>query len=230
MVAPTLCRACPNYALDYHEAHLILLTGNEKLRTSKELESIPVLQDRDKALGSHVDRERPQTIEMLLKANPRPLKDPRQHADEGVYVGEGLPPFPRSWLNRSGRVSLRKWRNYCQNCGLPPTKRARGSQKETGSNGHIFTLIQCFALYTNVHSQHNPELMAYMVSIVQVSRVYSGLEWVQHDALFWKHTALKADTRWSVINTTLYTGCFTGVLRKVVRCELCWATSHDIKE
>ena len=72
--------------------------------------------------------------------------------------------------------------------------------------------------------------MAYMVSIVRVSREYSGLGWVQYDALFRKHAALKADTKWSVINTTLYASCFTGTPREVGQCELCWATSHDTRD
>ena len=89
-------------------------------------------------------------------------------------------------------------------------------------------------LYLSVRVQHNPELIAelmvYMVSIVWVSKEYSGLGWVQYDALFRKHSALKADTKWSVINATLYARCFTGTLRDVARCKVCWATSHKTKD
>ena len=60
-----------------------------------------------------------------------------------------------------------------------------------------------------------------------MSREYSGLGWVQYDALFRKHASLKADTKWS---PTLYARCFTGAPREVVRCELCWATTDDTKD
>ena len=111
---------------------------------------------------------------------------------------------------------------------------SEGKVKKNQKIADIFTWTQCFALHSSVCAQHNPEviakLMAYMVSIVQVSREYSGLGWVQYNALFQKHAAVKADTKWSVINTTLYARCFTGAPREVVRCELCWPTSHDMKD
>ena len=54
------------------------------------------------------------------------------------------------------------------------------------------------------------ELVAYMLSIIHMSREYSGLAWVQYDVTFCKHVALKADAKWSVINPTLYTQCLWG--------------------
>ena len=72
--------------------------------------------------------------------------------------------------------------------------------------------------------------MAYKVSIIWVNREYSGLGWVQYDTLFQKHAALKVDTKWSIISTTLYARCFTGASREVVRCKLFWATSYNAKD
>ena len=69
-----------------------------------------------------------------------------------------------------------------------------------------------------------------MLSIIRVGREYSGLAWVQYDVLFCKHAALKSDTKWSVINPTLYARCFTGVAKNVARCELCWAAMHETKD
>ena len=105
--------------------------------------------------------------------------------------------------------------------------------QEKSEDNQYFHMDPMFRIILEHSSQtqpYNPELMAYMVSIVRVSREHSGLGWVQYNALFWNHTTLKEDTKWSIINTTLHARCFTGALREVVRCELCWATSYHTKD
>ena len=96
----------------------------------------------------------------------------------------------------------------------------------------IFTWIQCFALYSSVRGQHTPglisELMAYMVSIIYVSREYSGLGWIQYDTLLRKHATLKSDHAWLVINPTLYMSGFISMPREA-RCELCATTAHETR-
>lgn len=63
----------------------------------------------------------------------------------------------------------------------------------------IFTWIQLFAVYTSICCVQDreliPELMAYMLSTICMSREYSRLSWVQYDALFRKHVVLKVDTK-----------------------------------
>ncbi len=63
--------------------------------------------------------------------------------------------------------------------------------------------------------------MAYMTTIVRVSQDYAGLAWFRYDAAFCCQAALIGNTRWSVINPTLYTMCFTGKAAAQKRCELC---------
>ncbi len=46
--------------------------------------------------------------------------------------------------------------------------------------------------------------------IVRVSQDFVGLAWVRYDAAFRRQEALTGNTQWSVINSTLYTMCFTG--------------------
>ena len=71
-----------------------------------------------------------------------------------------------------------------------------------------------------------PELMAYMATIIQVSQDYVGLPWVRYDAAFRRQAALKGDTKWSAINTTLFTLCCSVPSAKK-RCELCLADTHS---
>ena len=213
-------------------AYLTLPSGNEDLPTNEEMENVPVLpKDKDADPGWLDNCNKTLTIDLL----PRRISEhTEQHADGRVYVGESLPPILQRVAKRIVRGDFVEMVELLPELWPAAHQDNEGKVKKNWKITDIFTWIQCFVLYTSVRGQHNPELiaelMAYMVSIVRVSRKYSGLSWVQYDALFQKHTTLKADTKWSVINTTLYTRCFTGAPREVVRCELCWATSHDTKD
>jgi hypothetical protein len=98
----------------------------------------------------------------------------------------------------------------------------------------IHTWVQCFATYVATRApqapQLIPELMAYLATIVRVSQDYTGLAWVRYDAAFRRQAALTGNTRWSGINSTLYTMCFTGMAAATKRCELGFATSHSERE
>ena len=72
--------------------------------------------------------------------------------------------------------------------------------------------------------------MAYMTWIVRLSQDFSGLAWVRYDATFRRQVALTGNWKWSQINATLYSTCFTGLARSTSRCELCLATTHTDKE
>jgi len=86
---------------------------------------------------------------------------------------------------------------------------ARRSRKVTD----IFSWLQCYATYASVlgpqYPEAIPELLAYMASIIRVSQDYSGLAWVRYDAAFRRQAALTGNRRWSQINATIYTVCFT---------------------
>ena len=75
-----------------------------------------------------------------------------------------------------------------------------------------------------------PELMVYLALIVRVSQDFAGLAWVRYDSAFQRQAALTGNTRWSAINTTLYTMYFTGLASARKRCELCLATTHTEAE
>ena len=87
----------------------------------------------------------------------------------------------------------------------------------------ISTWLQCFGVYVSFRGVQSPEvipeLMAYMTTIIRVNREYSGSEWRNYDMLFRKHATLRRDTKWSVINLTIYARCFTAATRNPPRCE-----------
>ena len=99
---------------------------------------------------------------------------------------------------------------------------------------NIFTWLQCFGAYVSICGTRSPEmvpeLMAYMGTIIRANREYTGLEWSKYDMLFQKHAALRKETRWSVINPTIYARCFTTATRNPPRCELCLPVAHETKD
>ena len=56
------------------------------------------------------------------------------------------------------------------------------------------------------------------------------LAWVRYDTAFCCQAALTATQKWSAINPTLYSICFTGVAQATTRYEICLATSHSAKD
>ena len=72
-------------------------------------------------------------------------------------------------------------------------------------------------------------LLAYMSSIIRVSQDYTRLAW-GYDAAFRRQAALTGNRRWSQINATIYTVCFTGNAQVKPRCELCLGTTHCSRE
>ena len=93
--------------------------------------------------------------------------------------------------------------------------------------------LQCYGVYVSIcgaqFPEIIPELMAYMSTIIRVNREYASLEWIKYDMLFHKHAALRKETRWSVINPTIYARCFTAATRNPPKCEVCLAVTHDTK-
>ena len=159
-------------------------------------------------------------------------------ASAGVYVGDGLPPVPQKLADK-----IRRWEFVDMGELLPEfwslpkdedsaksAAPARRSRKVTD----IFSWLQCYATYASVlgpqFPEAIPELLAYMASIIRVSQDYSGLAWVRYDAAFRRQAALTGNRRWSQINATIYTVCFTGNAQVSSRCELCLGTTHSSKE
>lgn len=93
------------------------------------------------------------------------------------------------------------------------------------------TWLQCFATYAsvlgNVNTSSFPELMAYLVTI---SRVSQDFAWVRYDAAFRRQAAITENKKWSQINPSLYSICFTGKAQATTQCELCLTLLHAIKQ
>ena len=156
----------------------------------------------------------------------------------GVYVGEGLPPVPRRLADK-----ICRWEFVDMAEMLPEfwpqlrdedaDRRGATPRRKPKQVTEFTTWLQCFAAYTSVlastHPAAIPELMAYLVTVSRVSQDFSGLAWVRYDAAFRRQAALTGNRRWSQINPTLYSICFTGRAQQLSRCELCLSSAHGTK-
>ena len=156
----------------------------------------------------------------------------------GVYLGEGIPPVPDKLAAKIRRGEFVEMGEL-----LPEFWSPRGDEGEVGRESKvrrsrkvtdIFSWLQCFGAYVSIRAPPAPhlipELMAYMATIVRVSQDFAGLAWVRYDVAFRRQAAVTHNDRWSIINSTLYTMCFTGMASSTKRCELCFASTHTEQE
>ena len=207
-------------------------TGDVEVPKETELRDIPLhssTSEEPPRVFTPVDTQLAATVTALANAG---VDKTRQ--GEGVYVGEGLPPIPQKLVKRirsSEYVEMEELLpEVCTRDDAEPEAKRRCSRRSPD----IFTWLQCFGVYTSVcgaqFPELIPELMAYMGTIIRVNREYTGSEWAKYDMLFRKHAALRRETRWSVINPTIYARCFTAATRNPPRCEVCLASTHDTRE
>ena len=125
--------------------------------------------------------------------------------------------LPELWARRSD--------DYHNRC---PTARVRHPITD------LWTWLKAFAIYVAVMSQKNggavPELMAYMVSIIQAEEDYAECAWVRYDAAYRQQTAACHNTTWSKVNPSLFSLCFTGKAQALSWCDLCLSSSHVTRE
>ena len=133
-----------------------------------------------------------------------------------VYVGEGLPPIPRSLVDK-----IVAWKFVEMSEMLPEywalAKEDNDPKKEKSKRPKVtdfHTWLQCFAMYAGVLGKHHPsaipELMAYMVTISQAFQDFDGLAWVSYDAAYRRWAAASGNRNWSSVNPSVYVICFTG--------------------
>ena len=175
-----------------------------------------------------------------MLANLLPLANSSlQQPSEGVYMGDGIPPVPAKLAARIRKGEFVEMGELLPEFWAGPKDEDSDFRRELKTRRSckvvdIHTWVQCFSTYVATRAPQAPhlipELMAYLATIVRVSQDYAGLAWVRYDASFRRQAALTKNTRWSVINSTLYTMCFTGMAAATKRCELCFATSHTDRE
>ena len=80
------------------------------------------------------------------------------------------------------------------------------------------------------HPQAVPELLAYLIFILRASQDFGGVSWVTYDAAFRRQAFITGNRQWSRVNPSLYSICFSGIVRAGTRCELYLSLSHPTRD
>ena len=126
----------------------------------------------------------------------------------GVYVGEGLPPVPPKLAKKISAGEYVEMEELLPEMCTRENSEPRTKRRCSRRSLDIFPWLQCFGVYVSIQGSRSlemiPELMVYMGTIIRAHREYTGSKWLRYDMLFRKHAALRNDTRWYVINPTIY--------------------------
>lgn len=156
----------------------------------------------------------------------------------GIYVGEGLLSILARLAEKITQWEFVDMAEFLPELWSSATSKemdASPNPKQNGSRSKqaitdITTWIQCFATYTSVmstvHPRAVPELLAYLIFILQASQDFGGVSWVTHDAAFRQQAFITGNQQWSRLNPSLYSICFSGAVRTGMCCELCLSLSH----
>ncbi len=164
------------------------------------------------------------------------LQGSEKLVNPGVFVGEGRMPDPRKVAEKIWKWEFVDMNELLPECyGTSSEGKASLGGRRTRAVSDIFTWIQCFSVYVSVQSLRYPEavteLMAYMALIVRASQDFKDLAWLRYDVGFRRQAALTSNRKWSTINITMYSMCFTTSLKGwMSRSELCLETSHTAAE
>ena len=162
---------------------------------------------------------------------------PRRH-QLGIFIAEGLQPVPAKLAER-----IWSW-EFVDMADLLPEHMA--PKKEESALSSLFPArkrkqvtdinqwLQCLITYVSVMSRRFPhdvvELMAYMAGIHRASMEFAGPGWIRYDFTFRTQAAASGYRRWSSINASLYTLCFTGKAAAKFHCEFCFSVVHAAQD
>ena len=156
----------------------------------------------------------------------------------GVYIGESLPPVPTKLASKILHWEYVEMAEMLPECWsgakLEEEDTKRPPPRRPQQVTDIFTWIHCYTSYVSVLASRYqgvvPQLMAYLVTITRVSQDFSGLARVRYDAAFRRQAAITGNRKWSQINPSLYSICFTGCAQVLKRCELCVSSTHTTNQ
>ena len=186
----------------------------------------PVLKDPD-------TRKESQNWWDLLIPTPGDT-NPILSEQQGVCIGEALPPVPEKLVNR-----IYRWQFIDMAELLPEAFVSARAPSQMGPSAvvyqkwpatNVLIWVQCFGVYVGILAKQFPdavpELMSYMISIIKASKNYEGLAWVNYDTLYCRWAAATNCRKWSQINLSLFSLCFTGKAQGLQHCDLCGDTAH----
>ena len=150
-------------------------------------------------------------------------------------MGEGMLPIPQKVVKRILELAFVEMGDLMPEVWMREEEEASVSRnvlilpkKRVGPVTDIGQWVQRFASFVSVLSTRYPKAVPeLMATIVKCSKDYHGVAWAQYDRGFRKQMATLRDLRWSRINPTLFSLCFSGKVRRNTMCNWCLAQSYD---
>ena len=100
-----------------------------------------------------------------------------------------------------------------------------------------YTFLQwanCFVTYMAVmaseKSENTAHMCAYFSTILKASKEYTADWWRLYDFQYKQQAAATQNTNWSVVDSPLFSRCFTGHAKKVQSCTNCGSMKHDTQD
>ena len=100
-----------------------------------------------------------------------------------------------------------------------------------------YTFLQwanCFITYMAVmaakKSENITHMCAYFNTILKASKEYTADWWRLYDFHYRQQAAALHNTDWSVVDSSLFSRCFTGHARKIQSCNNCGSMKHDTQD
>ena len=196
------------------------------------------LSDQNETGGGETDNMAQSVAEILKRILPANNQANREGVVKtaGVFLGDGLTPVPVKLSAKILKgefvemVELLLELSIARQGGEEVAKQAKA--KKRGEDINVW--LQCFAAMVSVVSIKNPEqvpeLMAYMTNIIRASQEFEGPAWVAYDSAYRRQAAATGHTKWSKINASLYSLCFTGKAKRGGRCDHCLSAAHKSED
>lgn len=174
--------------------------------------------------------------EQLIKR--RPLSD--------TSIGPGLPILPKRLVDKMHSWEYINFNELIRVCD-PDTEMEHGSEEPTEQfllfpgielirpghklNYSFMQWANCFITYLAAMAQKYPEsvteMCAYFLTILKASKEFTGGMWRFYDASYRQRAAATGKRQWSIVDSALYSQCFTGRARKPFTCTSCGSLKHD---
>ena len=168
---------------------------------------------------------------------PNEVLPPRRSS--AILLGAGLPPIPAKLVSRIEAGEFIEMAELLPD-RLDPTRALfidESDQQKTHRRRKPVTNIlewaQCFAIYTAVlcrkYPQKLPDMLSYLILIVQTHMEYEGDAWLGYDRRFRQRAASNPQASWDKSDSTLWDIAFSGKA-KANRCHHCFSLSHTSSE
>ena len=172
----------------------------------------------------------------------------KQKPTQQTYIGPGLPTLPKRIVEKMLNweyINFNELIPFCdpntddeQPSSLVPEQYNLFPGLGLVQQGHQvkYSFLQwasCFVRYMAVMASKGNDtihMCAYFSIILKAHREYTRGMWSYYDANYRQRAAATRNKDWSVIDTTLFSQCFTGRAKKVQGCATCSSIKHDTND